>query len=162
MKYRTYKQYPFGRIGIEEENDKITRLHWAEESFPGEATEKRTPVLTEAIKQLDEYFAGKRRKFDLPLAPAGTEFMQRAWRELRRIPYGKTTTYGQIAARLGNPKAARAVGLANNRNPIAIVVPCHRVIGADGKLVGYAGGLDIKRQLLELEAKKSVRCNRTS
>jgi methylated-DNA-[protein]-cysteine S-methyltransferase len=104
-----------------------------------------------ARTQLAAYFAGRLTAFDLPLAPAGTAFQQRVWSALRAVPYGSVVTYGQLADRLGNPTAARAVGLANARNPISIVVPCHRVIGANGKLVGYGGGLDRKRQLLALE-----------
>jgi methylated-DNA-[protein]-cysteine S-methyltransferase len=106
---------------------------------------------TETARQLGEYFAGERTAFDLPLRATGTAFEQRVWDELRDIPYGETTSYGAIARRLGHPRAARAVGRANGRNPLAIVVPCHRVIGASGALTGYAGGLDRKRALLALE-----------
>jgi methylated-DNA-[protein]-cysteine S-methyltransferase len=102
--------------------------------------------------QLDHYFAGERREFSLPLAPAGGDFERRVWDELLRIPYGATASYGEVAARVGAPGAARAVGLANGRNPIAVIVPCHRVIGADGSLTGYGGGLERKRLLLDLEA----------
>ena len=98
-----------------------------------------------------DYFAGSRRKFTLPLAPEGTPFQQKVWEALRTIPYGETRTYKQIAIQIGHNQSFRAVGMASNRNPIAIVVPCHRVIGYDGKLTGYAGGLDVKEQLLELE-----------
>jgi len=105
-----------------------------------------------AITQLGEYFTGRRRAFDLPLAPVGTDFQKAVWRALTETPFGRTMTYGELAHRLGRPSAARAVGAANGMNPIAIIVPCHRVIGADGRLTGYAGGLDIKRKLLELEA----------
>jgi methylated-DNA-[protein]-cysteine S-methyltransferase len=108
--------------------------------------------LAEAAEQLEQYFAGERTEFDLPLAPRGTEFQLRVWGLLREIPFGETTTYGALAHRLGNPRTVRAVGLANGRNPISIVVPCHRVIGANGKLVGYGGGLDRKRALLAHEA----------
>lgn len=104
------------------------------------------------VAQLDQYFAGERREFDLPLEMAGSEFEQRVWRELREIPHGETISYGELARRIGEPDAARGVGWANGRNPIAVIVPCHRVIGANGKLVGYGGGLDNKRLLLELEA----------
>ena len=103
------------------------------------------------MEELREYFAGTRRAFTLPLAPAGTPFQQEVWAALREIPYGETRTYGQIAARIGRPKACRAVGMANNRNPIGIVVPCHRVVGASGALVGYAAGLAVKESLLRLE-----------
>ncbi|BDI29211.1 methylated-DNA--protein-cysteine methyltransferase [Capsulimonas corticalis] len=105
----------------------------------------------EAKRQLEEYFAGARTEFDLPLAPSGTPFQQTVWSTLREIPYGETITYGALAARLGNPNASRAVGLANGRNPISIIVPCHRVIGANGKLVGYGGGLGCKEILLATE-----------
>jgi methylated-DNA-[protein]-cysteine S-methyltransferase len=105
-----------------------------------------------AREQLDEYFAGERRDFDLPLAPEGTPFQQRVWSALGEIPYGETRTYGEIAEQIGRPRAARAVGLANGRNPISIIVPCHRVIGSDRSLTGYGAGVERKRQLLELEA----------
>lgn len=109
-------------------------------------------LLRQAVRELEEYFAGTRRSFTLPLAPAGTPFQQAVWNALRTIPYGETRSYGQIAAQIGRPKACRAVGMANNRNPIAIVVPCHRVVGSTGALVGYAGGLSVKERLLTLEA----------
>ncbi len=102
-------------------------------------------------RELDEYFAGRRRAFDLVLAPAGTPFQLAVWEELRRIPFGGTTTYGELARRVGRPTAARAVGAAVGRNPISIIVPCHRVVGSDGALTGFAGGLDRKRALLALE-----------
>jgi len=105
----------------------------------------------DAVTQLREYFAGGRRVFELPLAPRGTEFQRRVWRTLTQIPYGTTISYGELARRVGNPSASRAVGLANGANPLPIVVPCHRVIGADGSLTGFGGGLPIKRQLLALE-----------
>lgn len=104
-----------------------------------------------AIDQLREYFRGDRIAFDLPLTPRGGEFQLRVWNLLRRIPYGQTRTYGQLAAELGDPGLARAVGTANSRNPLSVIVPCHRVVGADGALVGYAGGLERKRFLLSLE-----------
>ncbi len=106
----------------------------------------------DAVAQLREYFAGKRRDFDLPLAPAGTAFQQRVWAALRTVPYGETRSYGWLASEIGAPGSARAVGLANGRNPIAVVVPCHRVIGANGTLTGYAGGMERKRLLLDLES----------
>lgn len=110
------------------------------------------PLLDEAERQLREYFAGERRTFDLPLANDGTEFQRKVWGELRRIPYGETATYGEVARRLGyEPVVSRAVGAANGANPLPIVVPCHRVVGADGSLTGYAGGAERKRVLLELE-----------
>jgi methylated-DNA-[protein]-cysteine S-methyltransferase len=112
-------------------------------------------VLAEAARQLAEYFDGERTAFDLPLALAGTAFQQRVWDALRGIGYGETVSYGQLADRIGQPTAARAVGLANGRNPVSIIVPCHRVVGADGSLTGYGGGLDNKHRLLELERRVS-------
>ena len=109
------------------------------------------PVLEQAARELEEYFAGERRDFTVPLAPEGTAFQRLVWAELRKIPYGTTTTYGDIAARIGKSGAAMAVGQANSRNPIPILVPCHRVIGANGKLVGYTGGMHIKKTLLAVE-----------
>lgn len=109
-------------------------------------------VLDMAKQQLSEYFLGTRKRFDLPLDPRGTAFQRRVWAALCDIPYGTTETYGQLAARIGQPKAARAVGQANNRNKLPIVIPCHRVIGADGALVGYSDGVEIKRILLAIEA----------
>lgn len=109
------------------------------------------PVAAEAVRQLRAYFAGKLRRFDLPLDLQGTEFQLRVWRELEAIPFGETRSYSQIAATIGAPRAVRAVGAANGANPIPIVVPCHRVIGAAGTLVGYGGGLPLKKRLLELE-----------
>ena len=112
-----------------------------------ESEEKVAP----AARQLAEYFAGRRREFDLPLDLRGTDFQKCCWRELSKIPYGETRSYADIARAIGNPLAVRAVGLANGQNPIAIIVPCHRVIGSDGSLTGYGGGLEAKRKLLELE-----------
>jgi methylated-DNA-[protein]-cysteine S-methyltransferase len=109
-------------------------------------------AFAELAEQLEQYFAGHRREFDLALAPSGSPFEQRVWDALLEIPYGETVSYGEIARRVGAPGSARAVGLANGRNPIAVIVPCHRVIGADGSLTGYGGGLDRKRLLLDLEA----------
>jgi O-6-methylguanine DNA methyltransferase len=118
-----------------------------------EVAERTAPY----ARQLEEYFAGRRRRFDLPLDLRGTEFQQRCWQELLKVPYGETRSYADIARAIGNPSAVRAVGLANGQNPIAIVVPCHRVIGSDGSLTGYGGGLEVKRQLLELEGALSGR-----
>jgi methylated-DNA-[protein]-cysteine S-methyltransferase len=109
------------------------------------------PLLAEAVRQLHAYFDGRLRRFDLPLDLTGTDFQRRVWLELTRIPYGETRSYGELARSIGAPKAVRAVGAANGANPIPIVVPCHRVIGAGGKLVGYGGGLPLKRRLLSLE-----------
>ena len=119
---------------------------------PYEGIEHETALIKEANRQLSEYLKRERQMFDLPLNPRGTDFQKRVWRALCDIPYGETRSYKQIAEAIGNPKAVRAVGMANNRNPITIVVPCHRVIGADGKLVGYGGGLEMKEFLLRLES----------
>jgi methylated-DNA-[protein]-cysteine S-methyltransferase len=149
----TYIESPLGDLLATSRDGAVTSL-----STPGQATEPgsgwtRDDDAFAALRtQLDEYFAGRRRTFDVPLAPGGTAFQQEVWAALRAIPYGRTASYGDIARQIGRPNAVRAVGLANGRNPIAIVVPCHRVIGANGKLVGYAGGLATKRVLLDLEA----------
>ena len=116
--------------------------------------EDRThPILVLVAEQLGEYFAGERHDFDLPLDPQGTDFQQQAWRALRTIPYGETVSYGQQAERMGDKNKARAVGAANGRNPISIIVPCHRVVGSNGSLTGFAGGIDTKRWLLEHESR---------
>ncbi len=112
---------------------------------------KETPLIKKAALQFGEYFKGKRKSFNLPLTMQGTDFQMKVWNALKRVPYGKTINYGELAAMIGNPKACRAVGMANHNNPIAIIVPCHRVIGHDGSLTGYGGGLELKQQLLELE-----------
>ncbi len=118
---------------------------------PDGAEYQKTPIIQNTIKELEEYFDGNRQDFDIKLAPQGTEFQKLVWNNLRKIPYGQTISYKQLAEMAGNPKASRAVGMANNKNPIAIIVPCHRVIGSNGNLTGYAGGLDLKKELLELE-----------
>jgi methylated-DNA-[protein]-cysteine S-methyltransferase len=118
----------------------------------GAAEDAGNPILQRAADQLRAYFAGELKEFDLPLAPRGTDFQQTVWSTLRTIPYGQTRSYSQIAVTIGSPKAVRAVGAANGRNPIPIVIPCHRVIGASGKLVGFGGGLPLKRKLLDLES----------
>jgi methylated-DNA-[protein]-cysteine S-methyltransferase len=129
----------------------VTGLHFLDRGGKREGISDERPF-AELRRQLDAYFAGERRDFELELAPSGSPFQLEVWRALREIPYGRTASYGEIAAAVGQPGAARAVGGANNRNPIAIVIPCHRVIGASGSLTGYGGGLPRKRQLLELEA----------
>ncbi len=140
-----------GKIGITENGTGITRLSFSEEGIPSNTQLKETPLLAEAAKQLKDYLSGKRTAFDLPLAPSGTKFQEKVWKILLTIPYGATWSYKQVAEAAGNPKACRAVGMANNKNPIAVFIPCHRVIGANGKLVGYGGGLNLKEQLLALE-----------
>ena len=144
---------PIGRLTIVAEDAGLLRIQWdGEEPMKG-SVEGRTEVLDRAARQLDEYFAGARRSFDLPLALVGTPFQRKVWLELAAIPYGTTISYGEQARRLGRPRAARAVGAANGANPVPIVLPCHRVIGAGGALTGFGGGLDIKRDLLALEAR---------
>lgn len=142
-----------GKISIAETEGCISHVHFGADMPVTGAALQESPLLREAISQLQAYFAGQLRMFDLPLEPLGTPFQQSVWQALCAIPYGETRSYGAVAASIGNPKAARAVGLANNKNPIAIIIPCHRVIGADGRLVGYAGGLGIKEHLLHLEAR---------
>ena len=151
----TYFESPIGRLLLTTDGTALTGLYM-EPSRKAQSTEGWTQdaavaPLSAALRQLTEYFGGTRREFDLPLRPQGTEFQKRVWRELTEIPYGTTWSYGQLAKRIDNPSASRAVGLANGRNPISILVPCHRVIGADGSLTGYGGGLDRKRWLLAHE-----------
>ena len=145
-----------GKVEIGTESESITDVHFAK-SFvlPSEYERKETPLHRKAAEQLREYFVDTRKVFDLPLAPVGTEFQMRCWDALLEVPYGETRSYGDIARAAGSPKGFRAVGMANNRNPIAMIIPCHRIIGSDGKLVGYGGGLDIKVFLLELERKNA-------
>jgi len=119
---------------------------------PVSDSEQNDDACSRALRQLEEYFRGERRRFELALEPDGTEFEYKVWNEVRRIPFGATDSYGEIARRLGDPDAARAVGFANARNPIAIIVPCHRVIGSSGHLTGYAGGIDRKKWLLDMES----------
>ena len=152
--YTGYCPTPVGMFYIECTAQAVVRAGFTHS--PNKETADQMPrdvpdVLHLAILQITEYFAGKRQVFNLPLAPAGSAFYRAVWDRLKMIPYGFTTTYGAIAAEVGNPKASRAVGGANNHNPIAIIIPCHRVIGANGKLVGYASGLERKQWLLDLE-----------
>jgi methylated-DNA-[protein]-cysteine S-methyltransferase len=146
-----FEQTAIGRIGIAEENGSITHLCFETDPPPTGAEICATPLLSEAFSQLHAYLAGRRTEFSLPLAPKGTAFMRRAWQELCRIPYGSTASYREIAAAVGIPKGARAAGMACNRNPVPIFIPCHRVIGANGRLTGYDGGLELKEKLLALE-----------
>ena len=150
--YKKVIDSPVGKIEIVEENEKIIELNIYNEK-ENNIIEKDTKLLLETQKQLKEYFEGKRTKFEIPLNPKGTEFMKKVWKELIKIPYGEVRTYKEIAEKVGNSKASRAVGMANNKNPIPIIIPCHRVIGSNNKLVGYALGLDMKKYLLDLERK---------
>ena len=140
---------PVGYLCVKFQGGKVTSLKRVAAKPKNYGVQNK---LTEKVfKQLTEYFAGKRKKFAFPYVLEGTEFQKKVWTELEKIPYGETRSYGEVAKAIGNPKASRAVGMANNRNPITIVVPCHRVIGSTGKLVGYGGGLKMKEDLLKLE-----------
>lgn len=139
-----------GYLTISADEQGITDVSFGKRN-PVHAVCQETPVIKQAVSELQEYFEERRREFTVPLHPQGTDFQLRVWQVLRTIPYGKTWSYKQVATAAGNPNASRAVGMANNRNPIAIIIPCHRVIGANGCLVGYAGGLDVKEKLLEIE-----------
>ena len=149
--YKKCMQSPVGEIVIIEDKGKIVEIDIAKNNKLDNIEEKDTELLLQTEKQLKEYFEGKRFAFEIPLNPTGTEFMQSVWKALEQIPYGETRTYKEIADAVGNPKASRAVGMANHRNPIPIIIPCHRVIGSNNKLVGYGLGLDMKQYLLELE-----------
>ena len=168
----TYK-FDFGTFFIMEENGKLLEVSYVQpyvkkaqkvqnvsehlgkvKKKTQSYVEQETPVLKKTVEELKEYFAGERKNFDIPLAPVGTKFQNQVWAALCTIPYGETRSYKDIAVQIGNEKACRAVGMANNRNPIMIIIPCHRVIGANGKLVGYGGGLDVKEALLNLERGK--------
>ena len=142
-------------LGIAEEDGAVCGILFSHGKTPENFEKKESSITKKACKQLEEYFDGRRKTFDLPLAPHGTEFQLKIWDALQTIAYGKTRSYGQIAEMTGNPKASRAVGMANNKNPIPIIIPCHRVIGHNGKLTGYAGGLELKQNLLELEKQYS-------
>lgn len=143
---------PIGSLLIAEENGRLVKVGF-NRSLPLGSIDSQTPLLEKAYAELCEYLAGRRQIFDLPLAPEGTPFQQKVWQALQTIPYGETRSYQEIACQTGNSKACRAVGMANNKNPIGIIIPCHRVIGKSGKLVGYAGGLNVKEYLLNLEKK---------
>ncbi len=183
MFYKIY-DFEIGKLAICEENEKIVRVQFLhnnnevdiklikeKKNKNGVSKEivqndniwldkksymlKETDLINNTRKQLDEYFAGNRKQFDIPIKLEGTDFQIKVWKELLKIPYGETCSYLDIAKRIGNPKASRAVGMANNKNKIIIIVPCHRVIGSNKKLVGYACGLEVKEKLLELERKNS-------
>jgi len=149
--YFTYET-EFGKVTIVSDGNAIISAKMGDAANPGVKC-KASALTDKAVKQLEEFFAGERREFDLPLEPQGTDFQRAVWKALLEILYGETRSYKQIAHAIGNPGACRAVGMANNRNPIWIMIPCHRVIGSDGSLTGYGGGLDMKHRLLELERK---------
>ena len=159
MQYFDYYDSPLGQILLVAGDTALTGLHFVDEKYyPGIAADwQQAPqarMLIQARRQLDEYFAGTRTEFELPVEPEGTTFQRGVWRELQKIPYGTSISYGTLAQRIGKPSAARAVGAANGRNSISIVIPCHRVIGANGDLTGYAGGMARKDALLRLEANR--------
>lgn len=142
----------YGKITISEENECIVEMTIGSSHLkPYTLVKKETTLIKKAHNQIEEYFNGTRKSFDLPLAPKGTEFQKKVWKALLNIPYGYTCSYKDIAISIGNEKACRAVGNANNKNPILIIIPCHRVIGANGDLVGYGSGLELKKRLLDLE-----------
>jgi methylated-DNA-[protein]-cysteine S-methyltransferase len=154
MRYFTRTSSPLGPLSLVGTGDALTAIWLPSERDgldPDPSWIEQAAPFAEAVRQLDAYFAGTLRRFDLRLAPAGTPFQQRVWQALVEIPYGETISYAELARRIGQPAAVRAVGAANGRNPLAIVVPCHRVIGSDGRLVGYGGGLAVKATLLDLE-----------
>ena len=146
-----FYDYPIGPVGIAETGGAISRVFFGGEKTMAGFETGETPLIQKTAAQLAEYFEGKRKKFDLPLALHGTDFQVSVWQALQTIPFGQTSSYAGIAALIGNAKAYRAVGMANNRNPVVIIVPCHRVIGHNGDLTGYGGGLPVKQFLLDLE-----------
>lgn len=155
MKNQYFLRSPIGILKLEDNGEALTGLYFvSEDEYEAGAP---SAIAKRAEAQLMEYFKGERKEFDIQLMPSGTPFQMKVWNALQTIPYGETKSYGKIAAQIGKPRACRAVGMANNRNPISIIIPCHRVIGADGSLTGYGGGLDIKRTLLTLEG---VKCDK--
>ena len=157
--YRHEMPTPIGPLRLVGTDQALTNIYFQSGPHPARATaayvDSQGPF-ARVIRQLDEYFAGRRREFDLPLAPSGTAFQLAVWNALRGIAYGRTTSYGQLARDVGNSNGARAVGFASGSNPLPVVIPCHRVIGADGSLTGFGGGLDIKRALLRIEGASCV------
>jgi len=151
-----YLETPIGRLLLAGDETAVYQIQFAPNSPEAGWVKCETGPLREAARQLEEYFAGKRTTFDLPLEPDGTVFQKTVWKNLCDIPYGETISYGELARRVGNPKASRAVGAANGQNPLPIVVPCHRVIGANGKMTGFGGGIPVKEALLALESKQQT------
>lgn len=154
MGQKTFFDSPIGKLTLAETDGKLSFVQLSSRFNPPDLPEALSPVLLETKKQLQEYFDGTRQKFDLPLSPKGTPFQSRVWKALLQIPYGETRSYQQIASMIGNAKGCRAVGNANGKNPMIILIPCHRVIAANGNLGGYTGGIAIKKALLELESKE--------
>ena len=157
MRFHDFYESPHGPMLVTASEAGVTGVHFeGQKYFPGDDAEsrreRRNPFLAQAVGELAEYFAGKRKRFEVALAPAGTPFQLAIWRAIATVPYGETISYGELARRAGAPGHARAAGAATGRNPIGIIVPCHRIVGADGSLTGYAGGLSRKRALLALEA----------
>jgi methylated-DNA-[protein]-cysteine S-methyltransferase len=153
----TYLESPIGPLLISGDANGLQQILFSTNgrpAVPDPSWQQDSSKLAEVIRQLCAYFAGERENFDLALSPKGTPFQQKVWSELLKIPYGETISYGELARRIGNSNASRAVGLANGSNPIPIVIPCHRVIGSNGKLTGYGGGLPIKEKLLALEKRQ--------
>lgn len=146
-----YRDYSIGTLGLVDDGQGISRVFFVGAGGTHGGPEEETPLTLWAAEELDEYFSGRRKNFTVPLSPNGTQFQCMVWQALRNIPYGQTRTYGEIAAAVGRPKAARAVGMANHDNPLLILTPCHRVVGKSGALTGFACGLEVKRRLLELE-----------
>ncbi|MBN3509687.1 methylated-DNA--[protein]-cysteine S-methyltransferase [Mycolicibacterium nivoides] len=157
LHYRTMDS-PVGLLTLAGRDGKLMHLRMVDQTYEPsrEGWEADDTAFSDAADQLSAYFAGERTEFDLELDMVGTQFQRRVWEALRTIPYGETCSYGEIARQIGSPSASRAVGLANGHNPIGIIVPCHRVIGANGSLTGYGGGLDRKRALLELERSRTM------
>jgi len=157
MTFYCYHQSPLGPLLLVSDSTALTQINFPSHGHPTQAKpewQKDEQPLREVIRQLHAYFSAELESFDVELAPDGTPFQQRVWKELLEIPYGETISYGELARRIGNPNASRAVGLANGSNPIPIIIPCHRVIGSNGKLTGYGGGLPIKERLLALEKRQ--------
>lgn len=148
--YAAMMNTALGSLLIKANNTAITQIHFMQDNDPLPEL-LGNQVTEQCIGELSEYFAGKRSKFDIATQAKGTDFQEKVWKALMKVPYGETRSYGELAQEIGQPKAARAIGMANNRNPIPIIIPCHRVIASDGKLTGYSGGLDNKRYLLALE-----------
>lgn len=150
MKTKWIIQSPIGLLTLQLEDNKLEAIHFGEKEIDN-YTLSKTKMTEQVILELEEYFEGKRKYFTINLSFKGTDFQKKVWKALNEIPYGETRTYKEVAKEIGHERACRAVGSANNKNPIPIIIPCHRVIGRDGKLAGYAGGLKIKEMLLQLE-----------
>lgn len=146
-----YYQSPLGKLRIESDGECLTAIQFTTDEDSTSSQQVEAAIFSQVTNQLDEYFEGSRTNFDLPLAPEGTDFQRQVWEQLLKIPYGQTINYGELAQRLGDANKVRAVGTANGKNPIPIIIPCHRVIGANNNLVGYRGGIDRKKKLLKHE-----------